>query len=39
MAPEHFVMLYGPRDEHEVDVVFGLIVAAVRNAGARVLEK
>jgi hypothetical protein len=35
MAPEHDVMLYGPRDEREVDVVFGLIAAALRQAGGR----
>jgi len=35
MAPEHFVMLYGPRDEREVDVVFELILAAYRYAGGR----
>lgn len=35
MAPEHIVMLYGPRDERDLDMVFSLIVAAVRNAGGR----
>jgi len=35
MAPQHFVMLYGPRDESEVDVIFGLILAAYRYAGGR----
>jgi hypothetical protein len=29
-------MLFGPRDEDEVDVLYGLIAAAVRYAGARV---
>jgi len=33
MAPEHFVMLYGPCDEREVEIVFQLVAAAVRNAG------
>jgi len=35
MAPEHFVMLYGPRDERELDVVYGLLQAAIRYAGGR----
>jgi phospholipase/carboxylesterase len=35
MAPENKVMLYGPRDEGEVDVLFDLIAAAVRHAGGR----
>ncbi len=34
-APEHFVMLYGSRDEGEIDVVFGLVLAAYRYAGGR----
>jgi len=34
-VPESIVMLYGPRDEHELEVVYDLIVAAVRNAGGR----
>ncbi len=36
MAPEHVVMLYGPRDTREVDIVFGLIASAVRHAGRNV---
>ncbi len=32
LAPENRVMLFGPRDEAEVDVLFGLIEAAVRRA-------
>ena len=28
-------MLFGPRDDDEVDVLFGLIAAAVRYAGGR----
>jgi hypothetical protein len=34
-APTNRVMLYGPRDEQEVEVLFGLIAAAVRRAGGR----
>jgi phospholipase/carboxylesterase len=35
MAPENVVMLYGPRDEGEVEVLAGIIAAAVgRAAGA-----
>lgn len=34
-APKNRVMLYGPRDESEVEVLFGLIAAAVRRAGGR----
>lgn len=33
MAPQHLVMLYGPRDEGEVQVLFDLIAAAVARAG------
>ena len=33
MAPGHLVMLYGPRDDGEVEVLFRLILAAVRRAG------
>lgn len=36
MAPEHIVMLYGPRDAREVEIVFGLIASAVRHAGGNV---
>lgn len=39
MAPENMVMVYGPRDEHEVDIIFGLLLAAYRYAGGRVREK
>lgn len=35
LAPTNRVMLYGPRDQAEVEVVFGLIAAAVRRAGGR----
>jgi len=35
LAPTNRVMLYGPRDEAEVDVVFSLTAAAVRRAGGR----
>lgn len=35
MAPGNMVMLYGPRDDAEADVLFGLIAAAVRRAGGR----
>ena len=35
LAPANRVMLYGPRDEQEVEVLFGLIAAAVRRAGGR----
>ena len=33
MAPVHLVMLYGPRDEGEGEVLFQLILAAVHRAG------
>jgi hypothetical protein len=39
MAPENMVMIYGPRDEHEADIIFGLLHAAYRYAGGRVPEK
>jgi phospholipase/carboxylesterase len=32
-APENRVMLYGPRDEGEVEAIFGLIAAAVHHGG------
>lgn len=32
-APKNMVMLYGPRDETEAEVLFGLIAASVRRAG------
>jgi hypothetical protein len=34
MAPEHVVMLFGPREEGEVEVLLGLIQAAVRRAAS-----
>jgi phospholipase/carboxylesterase len=34
MAPKNMVMLYGPRDESEVDVLLQLIKAAIRRAHA-----
>jgi phospholipase/carboxylesterase len=34
-APTNIVMLYGPRDEREVQVLFELILAAYRYAGGR----
>jgi hypothetical protein len=39
MAPQHFVMLYGPRDAHEVDEIFSIILTAYRNAGGRDLPE
>jgi hypothetical protein len=33
MAPGHLVILYGPRDDGEVEVLVRLIFAAVRRAG------
>jgi hypothetical protein len=35
-VPTDRVMLYGPRDEDEVEVLLSLIAAAVREAGGRV---
>jgi hypothetical protein len=35
MAPQHLVMLYGPRDEGEVDVLAEMVAAAVRRAAAQ----
>jgi hypothetical protein len=35
LAPANRVMLYGPSDALEVDVLFDLIEAAVRRAGGR----
>ncbi len=32
LAPRNRVMLYGPRNEQETDIIFGLIAAAVRRA-------
>lgn len=34
-APTNIVMLYGPRDEREVQALFALILAAYRYAGGR----
>lgn len=34
-VPENRLMLYGPRDEDELEVVFGLLVEAYRYAGGR----
>lgn len=39
MAPENMVMVYGPRDEREVNVIFDLLQAAYRYAGGRLPEK
>jgi phospholipase/carboxylesterase len=35
MAPQHLVMLYGPRDEGEVQILFDLIAAAVARASGQ----
>ncbi|MDA4113749.1 MAG: DUF5519 family protein [Thaumarchaeota archaeon] len=35
LARKNMVMLYGPRDEHEVDVIFGIVLSAYRFAGGR----
>jgi hypothetical protein len=35
LAPKNLVMLYGPRDAHEVDVIFGIVLAAYRRAGGK----
>ncbi len=35
MAPEHVVMLYGPRDEGEVQVIFDMVSAAVDRAAGQ----
>lgn len=35
MAPDHVVMLYGPRDEGEVQVLFELVSAAVARAAGQ----
>jgi hypothetical protein len=35
LAGKNMVMLYGPRDEHEVDVIFGIVLAAYRYAGGK----
>ena len=38
MAPENLVMIYSPRDEQEVNVIFALLQAAYRYAGGRLPE-
>lgn len=35
LIPPTTVMLYAPRDVHELDVIYGLVVAAYRFAGGR----
>lgn len=35
LAPQNFVMIYGPRDDHEVDIVFSLVQAAYLYAGGK----
>jgi hypothetical protein len=39
MAPENMVMVYGPRNEREVNVIFDLLQAAYRYAGGHLSEK
>ena len=39
MAPENIVMVYGPRDEQEVNVIFNFLQAAYGYAGGRLPEK
>lgn len=39
MAPENLVMVYSPRDEQEVNVIFALLQAAYRYAGGRLPEQ
>jgi len=39
MAPENMVMVYGPRDVREVNVIFDLLQAAYRYAGGHLPEK
>lgn len=34
-APSNLVMIYGPRDAHEVDVLFDLVLTAYRYAGGK----
>jgi hypothetical protein len=36
LARKNMVMLYGPRDEHEVEVIFGIVLAAYQHAGGKV---
>jgi hypothetical protein len=35
LAPKNLVMLYGPRDAHEVDVIFGIVLAAYQYADGK----
>jgi hypothetical protein len=35
LAHKNMVLLHGPRDAHEVDVIFGIVLAAYRFAGGR----
>jgi hypothetical protein len=35
LAPRNRVMLYGPRDETEADIIFSLIANAVRRAAGQ----
>jgi hypothetical protein len=35
LARKNNVMLYGPRDEHEADVIYGIVLATYLYAGAR----
>ena len=35
LAPKNLVMLYGPRDRHELDVIFGIVLEAYRHAGGK----
>jgi hypothetical protein len=39
MAPENMVMIYGPRNEEEVNVIFDLLQAAYHYAGACLPEE
>ena len=39
MAPKNMVMVYGPRDEREVNVIFDLLQAAYRYAGGHLSKK
>ena len=38
MAPENLVMVYSPRDEQEANVIYDLLQAAYRYAGAACLN-
>jgi hypothetical protein len=35
IAPSNLVMIYGPRDSHEVDILFDLVYSAYEFAGGR----